>query len=80
MGGVLTGQWIAAGVDHDSIHPGYFLPTVAGGLVGANAASSCLPGWLRGRKARRPPGPVTSRTHPRENAELWPSTKTQWPA
>jgi tellurite resistance protein len=38
-GGMLTGQWIAAGVDRDAFHPGYFLPTVAGGLVGAKAAA-----------------------------------------
>jgi tellurite resistance protein len=38
MGGWLTGQWIAADYNLDAAHPGYFLPTVAGGLVGAFAA------------------------------------------
>ena len=38
-GGWLTGQWIAGHLDQDSAHPGYFLPTVAGGLVGASAAA-----------------------------------------
>ena len=39
IGGFLTGEWITADLDHDSAHPGYFLPTVAGGLVGAFCAS-----------------------------------------
>ena len=39
LGGWLTGQWIAGDLDQDSAHPGYFLPTVAGGLVGADAAA-----------------------------------------
>jgi tellurite resistance protein len=39
VGGLLTGEWIVADLDHDSAHPGYFLPTVAGGLVGAFCAS-----------------------------------------
>ena len=26
------------GIDPDSVHPGYFLPTAAGGLIGANVA------------------------------------------
>ena len=39
FGGWLTGQWIAGHLDQDSVHPGYFLPTVAGGLVGAYAAA-----------------------------------------
>jgi tellurite resistance protein len=38
-GGLLTGEWIVASIDHDSAHPGYFLPTVAGGLVGAFCAA-----------------------------------------
>jgi tellurite resistance protein len=38
-GGWLTGQWFAAGLGQDSAHPGYYLPTVAGGLVGAFAAA-----------------------------------------
>jgi len=39
LGGWLTGQWIAGDLDVDSLHPGYYLPTVAGGLVGADAAA-----------------------------------------
>jgi tellurite resistance protein len=39
LGGWLTGQWIAGDLKTDSLHPGYFLPTVAGGLVGATAAA-----------------------------------------
>jgi tellurite resistance protein len=39
IGGWLTGQWIAGEVDQDKVHPGYFLPTVAGGLVGAFCAA-----------------------------------------
>jgi tellurite resistance protein len=35
VGGFLTGEWIVASLDHDTAHPGYFLPTVAGGLIGA---------------------------------------------
>jgi len=38
-GGWLTGQWIAAEVDQGKFHPGYFLPTVAGGLIGAFCAA-----------------------------------------
>jgi tellurite resistance protein len=39
LGGWLTGQWLTGGVDPDSVHPGYFLPTAAGGLIGASAAA-----------------------------------------
>jgi tellurite resistance protein TehA-like permease len=39
LGGWLTGQWITGGIEPDSVHPGYFLPTAAGGLIGANAAA-----------------------------------------
>jgi tellurite resistance protein len=35
VGGLLMGQWILGNVEEARIHPGYFLPTVAGGLVGA---------------------------------------------
>jgi len=34
-GGWMTGQWIVADLDQDKVHPAYFLPTVAGCLVGA---------------------------------------------
>ncbi len=38
LGGWLTGQWIVTKLDADTFHPGYFLPTVAGALVGADGA------------------------------------------
>jgi tellurite resistance protein len=39
LGGWLTGQWMTGGIDPDSVHTGYFLPTAAGGLIGVNAAA-----------------------------------------
>ena len=39
FGGWLTGHWIAGHLDQDSMNSGYFLPTVAAGLVGAYAAA-----------------------------------------
>jgi len=39
IGGWLTGQWMTGGIKPDSVHPGYFLPTAAGGLIGADAAA-----------------------------------------
>ena len=39
LGGWLTGQWPTGGIEPDSVHPGYFLPTAAGGLIGASAAA-----------------------------------------
>lgn len=39
-GGWLTGQWIVGPLDQQQLHPGYFLPTVAGGLVGCAALHS----------------------------------------
>ncbi len=39
LGGWLTGEWVYAGVPHDRVHPGYYLPTVAGGFVGAYCAA-----------------------------------------
>ena len=39
LGGWLTGQWMTGGIEPDSVHPGYFLPTAAGALIGANAAA-----------------------------------------
>jgi tellurite resistance protein len=39
IGGCLTGQWMTGGIEPESVHPGYFLPTAAGGLIGANAAA-----------------------------------------
>lgn len=45
VGGYLTGQWILSDLQLASWHPGYFLPTVAGGLVAANVAAALgLPG------------------------------------
>lgn len=38
-GGWYTGQWIYSPLTFDSLHPGYFLPTVAGGLVASAAAA-----------------------------------------
>jgi tellurite resistance protein len=39
LGGWFTGQWICGPLDFDKLHPGYFLPTVAGGLVASDAAA-----------------------------------------
>jgi tellurite resistance protein len=39
LGGWLTGQWMTGGIELDAVHPGYFLPTAAGGLIGASAAA-----------------------------------------
>jgi tellurite resistance protein len=39
-GGILTGQWIYGALEPAKIHPGYFLPTVAGGLVASAAATT----------------------------------------
>ena len=39
LGGWLTGQWIVGDLDQEKAHPGYLIPTVAGGLVGAYAAA-----------------------------------------
>jgi len=38
LGGWITGRWLAEDVPEESAHGGYFLPTVAGGFVGAAAA------------------------------------------
>lgn len=39
VGGWLTGQWIYRPLELDTFHPGYFLPTVAGGLIAAAGAA-----------------------------------------
>jgi len=39
IGGWLTGEWIAGELDQSKLHPGYLLPTVAGGLLGAEGAA-----------------------------------------
>lgn len=40
LGAWFTGDWIIGPLELDQIHPGYFLPTVAGGLVAAAAAAA----------------------------------------
>jgi tellurite resistance protein len=40
LGGGLTGQWMLGQLRPDAYHPGYMLPTAAGGLVGAYAAAA----------------------------------------
>ena len=39
LGGFLTGQWVVGELDQGVAHPGYFLPTVAGGLVASYATA-----------------------------------------
>jgi tellurite resistance protein len=39
VGGWLTGQWMMGDLDPVRLHPGYFLPTVAGGFIGSAAAA-----------------------------------------
>lgn len=38
-GSWLTGQWVYGPLEVDKFHPGYFLPTVAAGFIGADAAA-----------------------------------------
>jgi tellurite resistance protein len=45
VGGWLGGRWISGDADEVSVHPGYYLPTVAGGLVGVITLTQVL---LRG--------------------------------
>jgi tellurite resistance protein len=40
LGGWLTGHWMSQPLEIDDMHPGYFLPTVAGGLIAATALQS----------------------------------------
>ncbi|MEU8006023.1 hypothetical protein AB0B66_33090 [Catellatospora sp. NPDC049111] len=40
LGGWLTGQWMTGNLDQDKFHPGYLLPTVAGGLLASTAATT----------------------------------------
>jgi tellurite resistance protein len=45
----LTGQWIAGVIDAERVHPGHFLPTVAGGFVAADVMAVMgyrTIGWL----------------------------------
>lgn len=39
LGGWLTGQWILSDINLDQWHPGYFLPTVGGGLIAAGVSA-----------------------------------------
>ena len=39
LGGWFTGTWMRGGTQLDRLHPGYFLPTVAGGLVASAGAA-----------------------------------------
>jgi tellurite resistance protein len=39
LGGWFTGTWLQGGTELDRLHPGYFLPTVAGGLVASAGAA-----------------------------------------
>jgi tellurite resistance protein len=39
QGGWFTGYWMRGGIDLDRLHPGYFLPTVAGGFVASAGAA-----------------------------------------
>ena len=39
VGGYLTGQWILEDLQLAQWHPGYFLPTVGGGLIAANVSA-----------------------------------------
>nr|WP_269778628.1 hypothetical protein [Microlunatus antarcticus] len=39
LGAWLTSFWMRGGTDIDRLHPGYFLPTVAGGLVASAGAA-----------------------------------------
>ncbi|WP_327287215.1 TDT family transporter [Streptomyces sp. NBC_01198] len=43
LGGWLTGLWIRADIQLPQWHPGYFLPTVAGGLIAAGGSAAL--GW-----------------------------------
>jgi tellurite resistance protein len=48
-GGWVTGQWFVVDLDRSKLHPGYFLPTVAGGLLGGELAGDIglhALGWL----------------------------------
>lgn len=39
LGGWVTGQFVVGDLTTDALHPGYYLPGAAGGLLGANAAA-----------------------------------------
>lgn len=46
LGAWFTGQWIYGPLDFTKLHPGYFLPTVGGGLVAAIGAADVQQGRL----------------------------------
>ncbi len=49
LGGWMTGQWIAGGLDVDVLHPAYIIPTITSGLVAAEGAArfgSPAMGWM----------------------------------
>ncbi len=39
LGAWFTGQWIYGPLEFDQLHPGYFLPTVAGGFIASGSAA-----------------------------------------
>jgi tellurite resistance protein len=39
LGSWFTGQWIYGSLELDNFHPGYLLPTAAGGLIGSDGAA-----------------------------------------
>ena len=41
LGSWFIGHWMSRPVSLEKLHPGYFLPTVAGGLISAAAAAAC---------------------------------------
>jgi tellurite resistance protein len=49
LGGWLTGEWVLGEIDEARFHPGYYLPTCAGGFIGAEGCGLFgLPslGWI----------------------------------
>ena len=40
VGGLMVGQWVVSGVPIDQWHPGYYLPTAAGGYLGALSSAA----------------------------------------
>jgi tellurite resistance protein len=47
IGGWLTGQWMTGGIEPDSVHPGYFLPTAATGYaIAVIALLTAFVSWI----------------------------------
>jgi tellurite resistance protein len=49
VSGLQVGRWLVRGLDRRQVHPGYFLPTVAGFLIGAQGAAGFglrAVGWI----------------------------------